>query len=431
MTQQYKSEIPVQTQDLASQKNIPTLRFPEFSEEWEEKRIEDDFVFKNGLNKEKEFFGYGVPIINFTDVFHLNGLKKDVIKGLVSLSKKEIENYSAKKGDVFFTRTSETILDIGKASVLLDDIEECVFSGFVLRARPLNENLVNEFKKYCFRIKSIRKEIVTKSSFTTRALTSGTLLNRVIFHYPNNKYEQTKIANFLTSVDDKISALNKKKELLGQYKKGIMQQLFSQSIRFKDDDGSEFPEWEEKRLSDLLFEPKVRNFENKFDKNDVLSVSGKHGIVNQIEFQGRSFAGTFVDNYHVVETNDVVYTKSPLKTNPYGIIKTNKGKAGIVSTLYAVYRCKKNLFPFYIDYYFQLDDNVNRYLRPLVHKGAKNDMKINNSHVLNDKIYIGSINEQEKITSFLSSIDKKIETVNNQLKQSQSFKKGLLQQMFV
>ena len=84
-----------------------------------------------------------------------------------------------------------------------------------------------------------------------------------------------------------------------------------------------------------------KNTENVYSKEDVLSVSGVYGIVNQIEFQGRSFAGISVSNYGIVKTGDIVYTKSPLNTNPYGIIKTNKGKNGIVSTLYAVYRPKK------------------------------------------------------------------------------------------
>jgi len=100
---------------------------------------------------------------------------------------------------------------------------------------------------------------------------------------------------------------------------------------FKDD-------WEHKKLSALLSEAKKRNEDLKYDKDEVLSVSGELGIVNQIEHLGRSYAGVSVHQYHVVEVGDIVYTKSPLKANPFGIIKINKGKAGIVSTLYAVYK---------------------------------------------------------------------------------------------
>lgn len=102
----------------------------------------------------------------------------------------------------------------------------------------------------------------------------------------------------------------------------------------------------------------------------MLSVSGEYGIINQIEFQGRSFAGESVAEYHVVETNDIVYTKSPLKANPYGIIKVNNGAPGIVSTLYAVYHPCEGTVAEYIDYYFGNDLRLNKYLKPLVNISA-------------------------------------------------------------
>lgn len=184
---------------------VPEIRFKkddggEFPE-WVKSTLEDHFKFKNGLNKEKEYFGRGFPIINFTDVYKFNGIYKENILGLVEVNASERDRFSALKGDVFFTRTSETINDIGMAAALVEDIQNCVFSGFVLRARPKNENLINEYKQYCFSIESIRKEIITKSSFTTRALTSGTNLNKVIFIYPKSKNEQKKISKFLMSLD--------------------------------------------------------------------------------------------------------------------------------------------------------------------------------------------------------------------------------------
>ena len=210
-----------------------------------------------------------------------------------------------------------------------------------------------------------------------------------------------------------------------------MQKLFSQQIRFKDDDGQPFPDWEKKKLNELLFEHKKRNYNLLFSKDNVLSVSGDVGIVNQIQHLGRSYAGESVANYHIAHTGDIVYTKSPLKKNPYGIIKANKGKAGIVSTLYAVYSCKEGVSSDYLDCYFSIDKNVNGYLRPLVHKGAKNDMKINNQRVLIDSIVIPSFEEQKKIVKFLTSIDKKIEAVAKQIELTEQFKKGLLQKMLV
>ena len=129
----------------------------------------------------------------------------------------------------------------------------CIQWFVVLRARPVNKKLDNLYKSYCsFRLRPVRKELVTKSSYTTRALTSGRLLNKACFYYPSDLQEQQKIAAFLSSVDTKIEQLNKKKSLLEQYKKGMMQKLFSQEIRFKDEQGRDYPDWEKKKVSEVF-----------------------------------------------------------------------------------------------------------------------------------------------------------------------------------
>ena len=196
-----------------------------------------------------------------------------------------------------------------------------------------------------------------------------------------------------------------------------------------------FPEftdqWNNTKLSELLKEAKKRNADLKYSKDEVLSVSGEMGIVNQIEHLGRSYAGVSVHQYHVVEVGDIVYTKSPLKANPYGIIKQNKKKAGIVSTLYAVYKVKEeNAHGEFIEHYFSLDENTNRYLRPLVKKGAKNDMKISNAYVLHDKIFVPSVAEQKKISVFLNTLDKKIDQLKQKKSLLQEYKKGIMQIIF-
>lgn len=195
-----------------------------------------------------------------------------------------------------------------------------------------------------------------------------------------------------------------------------------------------FPEfkdsWEHKRLNELLCVSKATNTDLKYSKEEVLSVSGELGIVNQIEHLGRSYAGVSVHNYGVVELNQIVYTKSPLKANPYGIIKLNKYKAGIVSTLYAVYTLKKNTDGNFIEYYFSLDANLNRYLRPLVRKGAKNDMKISDEYVLNDRIYSPTLPEQQKIAHFFTTLDKKIDQLQEKKNALEQYKKGMMQKLF-
>ena len=161
-----------------------------------------------------------------------------------------------------------------------------------------------------------------------------------------------------------------------------------------------------------------------------MSVSGDFGIVNQIEFQGRSFAGASVANYGVVETGDIVYTKSPLKSNPYGIIKANKGKNGIVSTLYAVYKPKQSANPEFVQIYFEQDARMNNYMHPLVNKGAKNDMKVSAENALKGQIVFPDIKEQRTISEFFRNLDTLITLHQRKYEKLVNIKKSMLNKMF-
>lgn len=188
--------------------------------------------------------------------------------------------------------------------------------------------------------------------------------------------------------------------------------------------------WEQRKLEDYLEVSREKNRDNTYDKEDVLSVSGDFGIVNQIEFQGRSFAGASVENYGVVETGDVVYTKSPLKANPYGIIKANLGNAGIVSTLYAVYKPRENVNPHFVQIYFEQDSRMNNYMHPLVNKGAKNDMKVSAENALKGNVVFPSVDEQRKIVEQFKALDNLIALYQRKCDRLNAVKKYMLQKMF-
>ena len=198
------------------------------------------------------------------------------------------------------------------------------------------------------------------------------------------------------------------------------------SIRFYGFDN----DWEQRKLEDYLTVSAEKNTGNIYGRSDVLSVSGDYGIVNQIEFQGRSFAGASVSNYGVVQTGDVVYTKSPLNSNPYGIIKTNKGKPGIVSTLYAVYHPKENAFSDFIQVYFEQHARMNNYMHPLVNKGAKNDMKVSAENALKGPVCFPSRIEQESISAFFSVLDNLITLHQRKFEKLTNVKKSMLEKMF-
>lgn len=222
--------------------------------DWPLITIGDCFDFKNGLNKEKEYFGHGNPIINYMDVYKSSSICADDLKGKVELSDNEIRRYEVRKGDVFFTRTSETSKEVGLASVLLEDVENCTFSGFVLRARPKNDWLLPEYCKYCFSTEFVRKSIVEGCTYTTRALTNGTQLSKIMIPLPS-KQEQQAIVKALSDIDNLIStqeALIDKKQAM---KQGAMQVLLTGKQRVNGFTGK----WVAKKLKDIA--PLQRGFD--------------------------------------------------------------------------------------------------------------------------------------------------------------------------
>lgn len=197
-------------------------------------------------------------------------------------------------------------------------------------------------------------------------------------------------------------------------------------LRFAGFDG----EWETKLLSFYLTTSHEKNRDSRYDKNDVMSVSREFGVVNQIEYQGRSFAGASVSGYGVAHTNDIIYTKSPLRDQPYGIIKTNNLNPGIVSALYAVYHPNDNVFPQFVQSFFDSDVRLNDYLRTLVHKGAKNTLNIGDEDALNGAVQFPTREEQIQIHEALSAIDKKIQQQRELCDKLHKLKSALLDKLF-
>ena len=251
--------------------------------------------------------------------------------------------------------------------------------------------------------------------------------------FPKDIEEEKAIGNYILSIDSLIQSTAKKIESLKQVKAASLQAMFPQErettprIRFKGFKG----EWEKKSLEECLTINNERNLNNVYGINDVLSVSDEVGVVNQIKLLGRSYAGKSVSNYRVLKNNQIVYTKSPLKSKPYGIVKVNKGSVGIVSVLYAVYDTNENVNPDYIHYYFEPTHRINNYLLPLINKGAKNTMNISDEMALRGYIWIPSFDEQKKIADYLQVLDSQITLHSQQLEKLKQIKSACLDNMFV
>ena len=405
--------------------NVPELRFKGFKKEWDFCSVGDFYYFKNGLNKGKEFFGFGTPIVNFTDVFNNRGLTSDILKGRVSLSKKEISSFEVKKGDIFFTRTSETLEEIGYPSVMLDESNDTVFSGFVLRGRAINEDPLSDlFKKYVFFTNDFRKEMIRKSSMTTRALTSGTSIKKMEFYFPENKMEQEKIGIFHSIIDKEIIFITTRIKLLKQIKKASLQSMFPQEgetvpkVRFKG-----FKEgWKKEKLGNL-FKERIENNIN----GELLSVTINNGIIKASDNGRFDNSNNDKSHYKVVKIGDIVYNTMRMWQGASGY----SAYEGIVSPAYTVIIPQEQVFPLFFAYLFKTQSLINRFR---IHsQGLTTDtwnLKFAGFSII-EVCFPKSKLEQQKIASYFCNLDKQISLQTQRLEKLKQIKAACLDKMFV
>ena len=402
-------------------KVLPKLRFREFNDSWNEMKLNDFTKIQRGKFTPRPrnnpiYYGGNIPFVQTSDVVKSKG---KIFKYSQTLNEKGLKvSKKFKKGTILITVAA----NIGFSGVLEIDVA-CPDS---LIGITCNEHNYNFFLQYLIEIEQPKMDYLAVAAAQKNI--NLEFLYPYKFILPTLK-EQKKIASFLSVVDEKLQQITKKKELSEDYKKGIMQKIFSQEIRFKDDNGNNYSDWKEKKLSKVLYEHKLKSS----GKEEVYSVSVHKGLINQVEHLGRSFSAKNTDNYNLVKPNDIVYTKSPTGEFPYGIIKQAKIKKDvIVSPLYAIFTPESKHLGYILDAYFESRQNTHNYLHSIIQKGAKNTINITNSTFVSKSLKLpNNFDEQKKIGEFLLAIDKKIKLVNNQLEKTKEFKKGLLQQMFV
>ena len=388
--------------------NVPHLRFPEFSGEWKKCKLGDlcnvlmcKRILVSQTNTED-----GVPFYKIGTI----GSTPDAY-----ISKELFDDYKVKynyprKGEVMITCAGT----VGKCVVY--DGEDAYFqdSNIVWIDNP-TQNISNGFLFHL-----LSKVDWRKLNSTTIIRIYNDDLRNLKMSYPR-KEEQQKISHLLSLLDERIATQNKIIYKLKSLIRGIMVELQKRGLS----NGT----WKKVLLSNVLTE---RNELNK-SLYPVYSVSVIQGIVNQMEYLGRSFAASDTSKYHVVHYGDLVYTKSPTGSFPYGIIKQSYNQNEVaVSPLYGVYEPKTFSTGVFLHEYFKSELNTLNYLHPLVQKGAKNTINIANQRFLESYVAIPSnANELLAISKLLCSLNTKLEFLQNILKQSQGQKQYLLRQMFI
>ena len=397
---------------------VPKLRFKEFDGDWSPYVLKDFVSFRKGKGISKaDISEDGInECIRYGELYTTYGQVITKVQSKTHVSKSECVLSQA--GDVLIPASGETQIDIATASCVLK--EDVILSGD-LNILSHKEN--GEWLAYY--LSSAKKlDIAQLAQGNSVVHLYSSQLKDLKINKPS-KAEQTKIASFLSSVDEKISQLTQKHELLNQYKQGMMQKLFSQHIRFKADDGSEFEEWDEKILSELFDYANGKSFEAEVIENG----SFKLITLNSIDIKGnlKNSHKTISQGDNSLLRNDLIMILSDVAHGNFlGLTAIIPDNSFVLNQRVGRLRSKTDINICYMRFYI----NFNQKYFKLNGQGSS-QLNLSKGDVLSFPVNLPCLEEQTKIANFLSAIDQKIEVVTQQIEQAKTWKKGLLQQMFV
>ena len=247
--------------------NVPPLRFPEFSEEWEKHTLSEYLEFKNGLNPDAKRIGSGLPFISVMDILSEGVINYDNIRGKVNATEKEIECFGVKDGDLLFQRSSETLEDVGRANVYMDN-RTAIYGGFVIRGRKIG-NYNPLFFKYLLATPLARKRTCRMGAGAQHFNIGQEGLSKISLYFPSIE-EQRKIARFLSLIDERIATQNKIIEDLKKLKSAIVDNLMTPQ-----------KEWESTKIGNVLSIGSGRDYKHLRDGN--IPVYGTGGYMLSVD----------------------------------------------------------------------------------------------------------------------------------------------------
>ena len=392
-------------------RNVPKLRFKEFNGEWEKLNAEE--IFKNISNKNHNG---DLPILAVTQ--DKGVVYRDSLDLKINSSETGIKNYKIiESGDFVISLRS-----------FQGGIEYSSILGISSPAYTVLKPKI-EISDFFYKVYLKKESFISELNSTIEGIRDGKQISYAMFSKLKLPYtkveEQQKIADFLSSVDKKIAITEEKLDLFKDYKKGVMQKIFNQELRFKDCEGNNYPEWEEKRLGDFIVEYNEKTTKN--NQYPVLTSSRKGIFLQKDYFAGQDVASEDTTGYNIVPRGYFTYRHMSddliFKFNINNIVDN-----GIVSTLYPVFTTK-NINDIFLKEKLNNGNEFKKYSLFQKQGGSRTYMYL--SKLLKLKLFLPCLEEQQKIANFLSSIDEKIDNLATELENLKEFKKGLLQQMFV
>ena len=400
-----------------STKITPQLRFPEFADEWKVRKLGDITQINPRVGSLPDDFVY----IDLDSVKRGTLLKQNRISKIGSPSRAQ---RLLSRDDIIY----QTVRPYQKNNFYFDKAGDYVAStGYAqIRAR---EGYYPRFVYTLLHTSAFVNKVLVRSTGTNYPAINSNDLAKVKVHTPS-KPEQEKIADFLTAVDERIAVSEKKLELLETYKRGVMQKIFSQQIRFKGENGTPYPDWEVRKLGEVATKVGIRN--KSTSATDVLTNSAVHGVILQTDFFDKEIAvqGN-LSNYYKTQIDDFVYNPRISTNAPVGPFKRNNYGDGVMSPLYNIFRFNESKSLDYFEQYLATN-YWHKYMRDVANYGARSDrMAISSSDLLSLPFPYPSQEEQQKIATFLTTLDDKITVEKSKLAAARKFKKALLQRMFV
>jgi type I restriction enzyme, S subunit len=404
---------------MSQVKNIPRLRFPNYKDIWLEKPLidlMDDFTVPM-RDKPSDLSG-GIPWCRIEDFEGIYLTKSKSEQGVTqeTINKMNLKVYPI---DTVLVSCSA---NLGICAIVKNPL---VTNQTFIGLTP-NQEVVSEYIYYIMTLSARKLNVL--SSGTTISYLSRQQFEKFKIYIPETE-EQQKIADFLTAVDKRIELLEKKKTLLETYKKGLMKKIFNQEIRFKDENGNSFPDWEEKKLGELS--PKMKSggtpkstIKDYYDGDiPFLSIGDMTSQNKYLSWTSKTISKRGLENSSswVVPKNSIIYSMYA----SVGFVSINKIDLSISQAVMAIQPIDEMNLEFL--YYSLL--NFQPKIKSLIETGTQGN--INGGIVKNISIETPSLNEQIKISEFLISIDNQLELLETQIDKSKTWKKGLLQKMFV
>lgn len=408
------------------EKLVPSLRFPEFNSEWKRNTIAKTFSIFNGyaFSSSDSIKENGVKWVKIADV-GVDNMKED---NLSYLPKKFIDSYKKfvlKEGDYVLALTRPILDDRLKIARIND-----FFHNSLLNQR-VGKIVTSHNQDFVFNLlkrRKLVKEIENNIAGSDPPNLSSKEIRNIKVYLPEDK-EQQKIASFLSAVDEKINQLQRKKELLQAYKKGMMQKLFSQQLSFKKEDGNDFPEWRKGVIKDFGYFYYGKSAPKFSLSEDAPTPCVRYGELystyKEVITEIKSYTNIEPKNLKFSKGGEVLVPRVGEDPLDFANCSYLPLKDVAIGEMISVYNTKEN--GLYITYYFNA--SMKRKFGKVVEGGNVSNLYF--KYLEDIPVSIPSKEEQTKIATFLSALDAKIDTVSTAITQTQDFKKGLLQQMFV